>query len=111
MMTRVFYSSLSPGCVKPDMGCIIEGAPLAIGGTGGVTDDTSGGDMPIPGTPGGRGGRGMGGTAGKPVIGPILGIPTKKAKSTDKSQLSRIIVIPEGDFLHIHLHRSNLISG
>lgn len=58
------------------MGCIIEGAPLAIGGTGGVTDDTSGGDMPMPGTPGGRGGRGMGGTAGKPVMGPILGIPT-----------------------------------
>lgn len=72
---RVFHSSFSPGCEKPDMGCIIEGAPLAIGGTGGVTDDTNGGDMPIPGTPGGRGGRGMGGTAGKPVMGPILGIP------------------------------------
>lgn len=48
---------------------------MAIGGKGGVTDDTNGGDMPIPGTPGGRGGRGMGGTAGKPVMGPIVGIP------------------------------------
>lgn len=83
---RDFHSCLLPGCEKPDMGCIIEGAPLAIGGTGGVTDDTKGGDMPIPGTPGGRGGRGMGGTAGKPVIGPIEGIP----KCTNKSKFRRM---------------------
>lgn len=57
------------------MGCIIAGAPLARDGTGGVTDATNGGDTPTPGTPGGRGGRGMGGTADRPGIAPILGIP------------------------------------
>lgn len=69
------------------MGCIIEGAPLVMGGTGGGTDDTSGGDIPTPGTPGGSGGRGMGGgTGGKVGKAPILGIPENKTSRSKNGE-------------------------